>query len=286
MTQNPLSRRAFLETSMMSCGTIMLGNIITTVRAGAAAPVHEHALGNAAMTRVVPLTATITAGFLAAKLQWEYLGGEVPHGITLTVASQHDRLHPVVRVMLDGSVTTYGLPLLPNETYAWELQPTDAQGRPTVAAGRGTLTTGVILLKEDADKNELFRNTRKNAHHMHYLSPTDPFVEEPLSPWYDVKRYTMAPPPKFADVKDAFPQPVFDGHPEALEAYWYCWKTFLDVGNYPPRHPNHQAVANIDGIADWCPEGMRASMRTVSSTRKRTTIISKCMRPIRRTFRS
>jgi hypothetical protein len=76
-------------------------------------------------------------------------------------------------------------------------------------------------------------------------------AEEPLSPWYGVKRYTMAPPPKFAEIKDRLPQPLFDGHPDVLETYWYSWKTFVDEWNYAPTHSDHQAVANINGCFDW-----------------------------------
>ena len=76
---------------------------------------------------------------------------------------------------------------------------------------------------------------------------------EPLSPWYDVKSYNSLPPPRFEEIKDKFPVPVFDGHPEALEAYWYCWKTLLDLWYWAPDAPDHQAVANLNGTRSWPP---------------------------------
>jgi hypothetical protein len=153
-----------------------------------------------------------------------------------------------------GDVTTYALPLVPNTTYEWTLQPTDAQGRPTVAAGRGRLTTGAIRLVQDASNAEMYKNPRLKARYSPF--PPMPFVAaEPLSPWYDVKRYAMAPPPKLEDIKDRLPQPVFNGHPEILETYWYCWKTFLGVWNYAPLHPDHQAIANINGCPTWAGGG-------------------------------
>jgi hypothetical protein len=199
---------------------------------------------------LAPPMATVLPGFLAAKLQWEYASEEAPHTIILTVARNHDLKHPIVQITLAGATTTYALPLVPNETYVWLLQPTDADGRPTVAEVRGSFTMGAIRIVQDASPQEMYKNPRKEAHY----SPFDPIpfgVEEPLSPWYDVKQYTMTPPPKFADVKDHLPCPVFEGHPDALETYWYCWKTFLGVWYYAPYHPNHQAVANINGYPTW-----------------------------------
>jgi hypothetical protein len=126
----------------------------------------------------------------------------------------------------------------------------DASGHPTAAEARGSFTMGAIRIVQDAHPEEMYKNPRKGAHY----SPFDPIpfgVEEALSPWYEVKHYTMAPPPKFADVKDHLPCPVLEGHPDALETYWYCWKTLLDIWYYAPYHPNHQAVANINGYPTW-----------------------------------
>jgi hypothetical protein len=109
---------------------------------------------------------------------------------------------------------------------------------------------GPNRLVQDAGHEEMYKNPRLKARYSDF--PPMPFVAaEPLSPWYDVKRYAMAPPPKLEDIKDRLPQPVFDGHPEILETYWYCWKTFLGVWNYAPHHPDHQAVANINGYPTW-----------------------------------
>ena len=244
VSRETLSRRAFLKTSMVSGSTIMLGSVIGTATALAGGPQEK-------MVRIVaPTEATVLPAFLAAKLQWEYAAGEAPHGINLTVTPQRSPQQPIVHVALPGDVTTYALPLVPNTTYEWTLQPTDAQGRPTVAAGRGRLTTGPIRLVQDASNAEMYKNPRLKARYSPF--PPMPFVAaEPLSPWYDVKRYAMAPPPKLEDIKDRLPQPVFNGHPEILETYWYCWKTFLGVWNYAPLHPDHQAIANINGCPTW-----------------------------------
>jgi hypothetical protein len=232
---------------MVSGSTIMLDSVIGTATALAA----QAGGSQEKMVRIVaPTEATILPAFLAAKLQWEYAAGEAPHGITLTVTPQHPPQQPIAHVALPGDVMTHALPLVPDTTYEWTLQPTDEQGRPSVAAVRGTFTTGATRLVQDTSKAEMYKNPRIKARYS--ASSPLPFVAaEPLSPWYDVKRYDMAPPPKLEDIKDQLPQPVFDGHPEILETYWYCWKTFLGVGNYAPHHPDHQAVANINGCPTW-----------------------------------
>ena len=136
VSRETLSRRAFLRTSMVSGSTIMLGSVIGTATALAGGPQEM------IVRIVVPTEATVLPAFLAAKLQWEYAAGEAPHGITLTVTQQRWPQQPIVHVALPGDVTTYALPLVPNTTYEWTLQPTDAQGQPTVAAGRGRLPRG------------------------------------------------------------------------------------------------------------------------------------------------
>jgi hypothetical protein len=242
-----VSRRTFLKSSAASGSAIFLGTIVGKATTLVAQAVTSH---EEAVRIVVPSRATVLPGFLAAKLTWEYAAGESPHNIILTVATKHDRTQPVVHVTLAGAVTTYALPLVPNETYVWLLQPTDEHGRPTVAAVQGTFTTGAIRLVQDAGNEEMYKNPRLKARYSPF-SPLPFVAAELLSPWYDVKRYAMAPPPKLEDIKDRLPQPVFDGHPEILETYWYCWKTFLGVWNYAPHHPDHQAVANINGCPTW-----------------------------------
>src|SRR5215469_17055170 len=247
VSRETVSRRAFLKSSAASVSTIFLGMIVGKPTALVAQGVAKH---EEAVRIVAPSEATLLPGFLAAKLQWEYTAGEAPHNIILIVATKRDPRNPVVHATLPGAVTTYALALVPNETYAWQLQPADDQGHPNAAAVRGTFTMGAIRLVQDAGNEEMYKNPRLKARYSPF--PAMPFVAaEALSPWYDVKRYAMAPPPKLEDIKDRLPQPVFDGHPEILETYWYCWKIFLEVWNYAPHHPDHQAVANINGCPTW-----------------------------------
>ncbi len=246
-SQETISRRRFLKGGAASGTAVFLGGVVEKAAAiGVGRPPQE----DGEVRIIEPAVGSRIPSFLAVKLCWEYVSGQAPHRIALTVAPARDRMHPIVEVMLLGDVTAYPLPLVPRQSYIWQIQPTDANGRPTAAAVMGSFTSGEIRLVQDAPPAEIFKNPRRGARYSPY-PPIEFEIEEPLSPWYDVKHYTMAPPPKFDLVRDNLPCPILDGQPDALEAYWYCWKTFLEVWNYAPYHPDHQAVANINGYPTW-----------------------------------
>jgi hypothetical protein len=231
MTCKLLSRRAFLKTGAVSGSAVMLGSIVGTAAA--------------------PPAASVEANFLAARLQWD---AGLADKIILTVSTKRDLSEAIVHVELPGNVNTYPLAVVPEQTYYWSLETMGAGRKPTLAA-RGTFTSGAVRLVEDAPWSVQFKNPRPHAHFVGIApgcwdNPYDGAAEEPLSPWYDVKRYTVGPP-KFAELREKLPQPILDGHPDALDTYWYCWRTFVEVWNYAPSHPNHQAVANINGYPTW-----------------------------------
>lgn len=202
------------------------------------------------MRIVEPAGGVKLPGFLAAKLRWEYISDEAPNSIVVSVATWREPKRPIVKVTLKGEATMYALPLVPEESYLWQVQPVDANGRPTAAAAGSSFTMGKTRIVQDAPPEEMYKNPRRGARY----SPFNPIpfgIEEPLSPWYDIKHYTMAPPPKFDDVREDLPCPILDGNPGALEAYWYCWKTLLEVWYYAPYHPDRQAIANINGYPTW-----------------------------------
>lgn len=120
---------------------------------------------------------------------------------------------------------------------------------------------------EDAPWSKQFKNPRPNAHFVG-ISPAswpDPMKgaePEPVSPWYDVKPGHIPPMPKFEQIRDKLPRPIFDGHADAIETYWYAWKTFVDIWNYPPAHANNQAIANINGYPTWAGWGSSQVMDT------------------------
>lgn len=242
-----MSRRSFLRGGAASGSTIVLGAVVGKVPPFDFAASSQDGDGVKIME---PAQGANVPGFLAVKLCWEYVGGQTPKSIVLSVAPADDRKRPVVQATLDGGTTTCPLPLVPEESYVWQVQPTDAEGRPISVAAVSSFTMGKIRIEEDAPPEEMYKNPRRGARY----SPFKPIpfgVDEPLSPWYDIKRYTMVPPPKFDAVRQDLPCPILEGNSNALETYWYCWKTFIDVWNYAPYHEDHQAVANINGYPTW-----------------------------------
>lgn len=121
-------------------------------------------------------------------------------------------------------------------------------------AARARFTTGSPRLGADAADATRYRNPREGAHWLHE-QPVPYAGHEPLSPWYDVRSYRALHLPTFEEARDHLPVPVYDGHPEVLEAYWYCWKTLLHHWYFEPESPDHQAVANICGTKPWGPWG-------------------------------
>lgn len=225
-----LSRRAFLKISTVSGGIVMLGPMAGLALAAKSGE------------------ASVETDFLAARLQWDSL----PHKIILIVSTKRDLSGAIVHVELPANANMFPVAVVPEQTYYWSLQAVDDSAKPA----RGTFTSGAVRLIEDAPWNVQFKNPRPHAHFVG-ITPGDwdhPYagaLEEPLSPWYDVKHYTMGAPPKFAEIRDKLPQPILEGHPDALNTYWYCWRTFVEVWNYAPSHANHQAVANINGYPTW-----------------------------------
>jgi glycogen debranching enzyme len=77
-------------------------------------------------------------------------------------------------------------------------------------------------------------------------------AQEPLSPWFDRKSYSGAPPPAFEAIRPRLPVPVLEADDGLIGMYWYCWKTlFSSSWLFPPTAPDHQAVANLLGARDW-----------------------------------
>lgn len=85
---------------------------------------------------------------------------------------------------------------------------------------------------------------------------------EPLSPWFNAKGDRIGPMPTFEELRDELPQPILDGRPDAIETYWYAWKTFVQIWNYPPAHRENQAIANINGYPIWAGWGSSQVMDT------------------------
>lgn len=213
--------------------------------------------------------------FLTAVLHWKYpingaleivdtkdtygVRGLVPwRDISLEISRQPDFSDRLIQCDLKDEVTEYRFAVLPSTTYYWRITPFEIkEGKRvelTAASASARFTTGAPLNRVGASDEERYRNPRRGAHWMN-MNPVQGTVEEPLSPWYDIKAYRKSPPPTLAQVRDLFPVPVWEGpgtsHQDALDAYWYCWDTLLRVWTYPPVTDHHQAVSNLIGYRTW-----------------------------------
>jgi hypothetical protein len=209
--------------------------------------------------------------FLTAVLRWEYpihgaleivdtpdtygVRGLVPwQDVSLEVSRQADLSEPFVQCNLKDDVTEYRFTALPATTYYWRITPVEIKEGKRVelaaASARSSFTTGTPLNRADASDEERYRNPRRGAHWMN-MKPVAFAVEEPLSPWYEVKAYRKSPPPTLAQVRDQLPIPVWESHQDALDVYWYCWDTLLRVWTYAPITDQHQAVSNLIGYMTW-----------------------------------
>jgi hypothetical protein len=215
---------------------------------------------------VSPADGEEIADFLTVALCWQYpmrserVVGGIPYPyfnypqVVLRVSANPDLSQPLVDLVLRDNQTAYRMALLPQTTYYWQVTPVDEEGERPECAARARFTTGRPRLDATDDDATRYRNPREGAHWLH--EKPVPFARhEPLSPWYDTKSYRTSHLPAFDEVKDKLPVPVYDGHQDVLETYWYCWKTLLHHWYFAPDAPNHHAVANLCGTKPWGPWG-------------------------------
>ena len=207
---------------------------------------------------LTPTNGAVLDTSLTAVLRWQYpaLGKRYLSAskTLLQVSSREDFSAPLVNISLHENVTTYRLAVAPQTTYFWRVTPFDGKSPRKDLAIQARFTSGGPRIDTTEDDRVRYRNPREGAHWLQ-LKPVEFAETEPLSPWYDRKSYLGPPLPRFEEIQGRFPVPIWEGHPAALEAYWYCWKTLLGVWYFAPDAPYHQAVANICGIKSWGPWG-------------------------------
>ncbi len=190
---------------------------------------------------------------LTAILRWTPQGVQTKY--RLVVSSRPDLGHSIVDVQLNPQQTSYRTALRPETKYYWRIAPIGSKGPQSVDGFYASFTTGKTRIDTTADDGIRYQNPRPGAHFLE-MDVVKPGVSEPLSPWYGVKKYAKnGPPPTFTQIRSKLPDPIWEGHPEAIDTYWYCWKTFCDVWSYAPKDSDHQAVANLVGIPSWGPWG-------------------------------
>jgi hypothetical protein len=262
MNFSGLSRRKFLKGSAIAGGVATLGGLVPVGRADAPIALSEASDEKVKMSS--PANGQVLEGFLTARLKWEYAATrersehegrrrttwERYESVGLKVSASEDMSNPLVDIRVSDGVTNYCLTVLPHHKYYWQIIPRDKNGdRPDVGF-KATFTSGEPRIDETTESSIRYRNPRIGAH-FGGMKPV-PFAQfEPLSPWYEVKSYNCPPPPKFEEIRDKLPLPVFDGHPDALDTYWYSWKTLIDKWYRSPTTFDHQAVANINAAFNW-----------------------------------
>jgi Trehalase len=260
-----LSRRRFLKTSAIAGGAARLVGLVPVgygdlpvafSQAAAVQPPDDK------VQMTSPANGDVLPSTLTAKLRWEYAervmiladGTRLPYwnylSLNLKVSPNEDMSNPLTDVDLPDHITNWCLAVSPNHKYFWQIIPRDEKGDHPDLGFKATFTSGEPQIDETTDSSVRYKNPRSGAH-FRSMKPVRFAQYEPLSPWYDVRSYNSPPPPRFEDIKDKFPIPVFDGHPDALETYWYCWKTLLDVWYCAPDALDHQAVANVNCSRSW-----------------------------------
>ena len=204
----------------------------------------------------------VLESFLTAKIGWEIqnpqhelisAGPAVPEAVRVTVSEASGLKRPIANVRLPADQREIRLAVRPGTRYVWQIAPIarGAEFKPVVC---GSFSTGNPRIEATADDRVRYRNPRRGSHYQQ-MGPIPAGADEPLSPWYRVKKYQKGPPPTFDQIRGKLPEPVWDGHPDAIDAYWYCWKTLCQVWSYAPEDADHQAVANLIGIPSWGPWG-------------------------------
>ena len=264
-----MSRRRFLKNSTVAGGAATLGGLLPSAITDLPVAFSQMPAVQASDDKVkgsFPADGEVLKSFLTARLEWEYaikekavIGGTLlPYwnylSVNLKVSSNEDMSKPLVDVDLPDHITSWRLAVPSEHKYYWQIIPRDENGDHPDLGFKASFTTGKPQINETTDSNIRYKNARIGAHFRH-MKPVRFGEYEPLSPWYEVKSYNSPPPPRFEEIKEKFPVPVFDGHPEALEAYWYCWKTLLDLWYWAPDAPDHQAVANLNCTRSWGPWG-------------------------------
>lgn len=228
-------------------------------------------LSGGRLEAVKPADGQTIESFLTVELQWvlkQPAGDDrqaadlASKDLQLTVSEREDMSHPVVDVRLPVAQTGHRMAVRPATEYFWQVALGNDSARESSPAGstgraeglRGSFTTGSPRMDTTTDDAVRYRNPRPGAHYQQ-MNPVAPQAEEPLSPWFSKKRYHGPAPPKFEEIEQELPRPVFEGHPDALAAYWHCWKVLCGVWHYAPSEETHQAVSNIIGIRTWGPWG-------------------------------
>jgi len=233
---------------------------------GSGVQVRPLATSDDTLKPLAPADGEILKSFLTATVSWRYPvreniemhGEQYPYWsydkVHLTVWPQGSVKRPIVDVVLPENITKWRFPVHPNQRYIWRVTPGDNNGDYPKNGFERRFATGPARIVQTTDAVQRYGNPRPGAHFRH-IKPFETAAVDSISPWYEVSAYSSVPMPTFQELRNNLPQPVYDGHTEAVEMYWYAWRTFIEDWNITPEGPNHQAVAIINGTKKWGPWG-------------------------------
>jgi hypothetical protein len=200
----------------------------------------------ASILPVSPPDGTTIETPLSAKLTWSKTDTAVSYRLTLLMA---DSNKPVLEVN-SIRATDCPVPLRPDTSYQWSVTAINATGETVASGGPFSFKTPPVVLKEVTDPAVMFKGWHTEAHFVETdLQPIDPTAA--VSPWFYKKTYDHAAPPSYDQIKSLLAIPIWDGHDEAIEMYWYSWKTLFSVWLYPPNAKSDAAVSNMLGCPTW-----------------------------------
>jgi len=182
---------------------------------------------------------------LSVRLRWSPMEGAAGYRVTVHRTGS-------ARDVADERVSEPGLAIAvaPGSTYKWSVEATRAGKTVTASNAPFTFTTPDPKPKEITDQKTIFAGVHHGAHWLHMEEiPPDPSAA--LSPWFYKKSFDQPKPPSCDEVKDKLPRPIWDGHQDLIDMYWYAWKTLFAVWLFAPPSEEHMAVSNIIGIQTW-----------------------------------
>jgi hypothetical protein len=184
---------------------------------------------------------------LSARLKWPPMEGATVYRVIVRQKGSAAGKNVVDERV---SETDLAVAVCPGTTYEWSVQA--ICGGKVVKASNApfTFTTPDPKPTEITDPKVLFAGTHPGCHWMHMEEiPTDPSAV--LSPWFYKKTFRDDKPPLLNDVRGKVPKPVWDGHQDLIDMYWYAWQTLFSVWLFAPPSGDNMAVSNIIGLQTW-----------------------------------
>ncbi|MDO8586232.1 MAG: trehalase family glycosidase [Armatimonadota bacterium] len=180
---------------------------------------------------------------LAVRLKWSPIEGATSYRVEV-------RLAPSGRMLVDVSEPAWAIAVCPGNRYEWSVEATRAGKTVKASNAPFTFTTPDPKPKEITDRKTIFAGVHPGSHWW-LMDEIPPDPSAVISPWFYKKTFDHPKPPLVEEVKDKLPRPIWDGHEDLIDMYWYAWKTLFAVWLFAPPSEDHMAVSNIIGLQTW-----------------------------------